>query len=602
MSRHLFMHACAFHLVLATSAAHASPTGQEIAGQVSGLSYRHYLDDELYTHDGHNRMWGPEHDLARDNIAAVLESFGLQVELHSFTYNSQTYHNVVATQVGSVYPEQEYIVGAHYDSYCYECDSAPGADDNASGVAGVMEIARVLSQYNTQNTVKYIAFDREEQWMIGSYAYVDDHVNDDIRSMINLDMIAWDGGDYRVVIESQPQNLLLADGLADAVNEYAPDLFAEVFDAGPSDHMPFEEAGFVACGVVEDDVWTIWNGLGNLCYHEPCDSVDTPGYLNYEYAVDIVRSVGGYLADVALLDLTSRDCDQNGQLDSVQIAIDPLLDCNEDGTIDTCEPQYDDCNGNEVADFCDVFDGTSEDCSGNLIPDECEPDCNGNGAADSCDIDDTTSSDCNANLVPDECDIASGESLDDDGNGVPDECERVPVTLGQEGCRRLSVTLGVDPALPVALLVTSPDYPCLSEYVQEDGRLGDSPRYRRADEWDSPTYVRGPDIVPDTTYQIQAEPTVGELSEPGTATTALWGDTAGDFVEGAWTPPDGNVDFNDITATVDAFRQLPDAPPWRRCDVVPRTPDGVIDFDDIAGVVDGFRGLPYPHEGPAPCP
>ncbi len=76
--------------------------------------------------------FGPEHDLARDNIAATFESFGLEVELHEFWYSGHQSFNVVATQMGTVYPDSQYVVGAHYDSA-----GTPGADDDASGVAGL---------------------------------------------------------------------------------------------------------------------------------------------------------------------------------------------------------------------------------------------------------------------------------------------------------------------------------------------------------------------------------------------------------------------------------------------------------------------------------
>jgi len=590
----------AIQCLCVTVVAYGSPTGQQISDQVSQASYRHYLDDELYTHTGDDRMWGPEHDLARDNIVTIFESFDLQVELHPFTYNSETYYNVVATQTGTVYPNQQYLIGAHFDSYYYGTAPSGGADDNASGVAGVLEVARLLSQYETAYTITYIAFDREEQWMVGSYAYVLDHLGDDIVGMINLDMIAWDPGDYSVEVEAQPEFDFFADQVVAALNEYAPDLIVETPGPGPSDNLPFEEFGWPACGVVEDDVYTIWSGEGNPCYHQPCDTVDTPGYLDYAFATDITRAMAGFLADASALDLATRDCNHNEILDADEILADPQLDCNDNGTVDTCEAGYGDCNVNGTPDFCDIAEGISEDCTGNGIPDECEPDCNDTGVADTCDILYGTSLDCNWNDVPDDCDISSGESEDDDGNGVPDECERIPVTLAAEGGRYLSVTLDLHPTLPVALYVTSPDYPCLERYAQEDGRLADAPVYAAMEEW-GVVQLYGTDIMPDTIYEVRAEPAFGDPSEPGTATTAAWGDTVGNFVGGEWTTPDGTVDFVDISATVDAFRHLPSAPPWPWCDIAPWQPQGIIDFEDIGYCVDAFKGHAYPFEIPA-CP
>ena len=78
----------------------ATPTGMAISQQVSIASYQHYLEDLLYTSLGDDRGFGPQHDFARDNIAATLASFGLDVTLEPFSYNGSTYYNVVAIQHG----------------------------------------------------------------------------------------------------------------------------------------------------------------------------------------------------------------------------------------------------------------------------------------------------------------------------------------------------------------------------------------------------------------------------------------------------------------------------------------------------------------------
>jgi hypothetical protein len=433
--------------VLATYAtAAASEIGQQVADQISADTYHYYLNNLLYTHDGDNRgTWpkGPEHDPARDNIVATFQSFGLSVELQEID-GWPSYYNVVATQVGAVYPDSYYVVGAHYDSV-----HNPGADDNASGVAGVLEIARVLSLYQTEYTIKYIAFDVEEQGLEGSYAYVQDHLGDDIRGMVSLDMIAYDDGGYTCDIYGRAQSDPVKLALADAVDLYGNGLIAWVY--GPldgSDHAPFEWAGFQACLLIED-----W---GNPCYHYSCDSVDTPNYISYDYAADMVRSTAGFLADQAgaqaLFDCdtgagcepgavgdedcngngvwdvcdifcgAAADCNGNHVPDECDIASGTSPDCNGNAIPDECEP-LEDCNANGVQDICDIAAGTSSDCDANGIPDECDPDCNANGIPDECDIAAGTSPDCNVNDIPDECDIASGLSSDCNGNAVPDECE-----------------------------------------------------------------------------------------------------------------------------------------------------------------------------------
>jgi len=281
-------------MVAAVSTAAASDEGHAAADQVSEESYRYFLGDNqgaegiLYTHAGDNRgPHGPDHDPARGNIAAHFESYGLSVALEPFLHWGETYYNVVATQLGSVYPDQEYIVGGHYDSV-----DNPGADDNASGVALVLEAARILSQYESDYTIRYIGFDLEELGLIGSQAYVEDHYNDDILGMISTDMVAYNNGSNSADINGRDASNTVKYALAEAVDTYGDGLSYSIGgQADYSDHAPFEWAGFQACILIED-----W---GNPYYHTQNDNVDMPGYIDHAYAVRMTRSVVGYLVDNA---------------------------------------------------------------------------------------------------------------------------------------------------------------------------------------------------------------------------------------------------------------------------------------------------------------
>lgn len=271
----------------------ADLTVLDVVEHVSQANYTDYLDNMLYTHSGDDRGFGPEHDLARSNIRAEFESFGLQTSLDPFYYSGSTYYNVVGVHSGSDRPDDIYIVGAHYDSL-----NNPGADDNASGTAGVMEAARVLSQYEFEATLVFIAFDREEQGMRGSSAYVTEHRNDNILGMVSMDMIAYNtaGRFKRARVYGRQSSAALKQSLAEAVSLYGNGISA--VDSGSlsqSDHDPFERAGFQACLFIEYDVWD------NPCLHRLCDSVDTPAYIDYEFATDTTRSVVGFLATRAVL-------------------------------------------------------------------------------------------------------------------------------------------------------------------------------------------------------------------------------------------------------------------------------------------------------------
>lgn len=277
-----------------------SPT--TVAGLVSEVSqsdYTHLHQDLLYTHLGDNRGDGAQHDLARGNIAAYFQSLGLTTTLEPFTYSSTTYYNVVGTKTGATRPNDIYIVGAHFDSV-----NNPGADDNASGTAAVMEIARVLSSYQFDATLRFIAFDREEQGLIGSTAYAAAAKTrgDNILGMVELDMIAYNPATnhdavrlYDAVVGGS-----IKSALATAITTYGRGLsYEDSGQNGQSDHRPFEQQGYDAALMIEYNVWS------NPYYHRATDAVETAGLIDYTYATQVTCAVTGYLATAAGLENTT---------------------------------------------------------------------------------------------------------------------------------------------------------------------------------------------------------------------------------------------------------------------------------------------------------
>ena len=289
LARKWFVRVLSASLALAfASLAPATDEGMAAADEVDQAIYYDLMDNWLYTHAGDDRGSGPEHDLARDNIAFLMESYGLTVTLEPFTYSGSTYHNVVGEKLGTVYPDQIYIIGAHFDSV-----NNPGADDNASGTATVLECARIISQYDCEYTVRFIAFDREEQGLVGSYAYVSAHSGDDILGMISADMVAYDTGTDHVSIygrsASNPIKLLLGA----AIEEYGGMTWTDYGQLDASDHAPFEGAGYQACLLIEGEVWS------NPFYHTQQDNMDNPDNINWDYAYKMTRTAVGWMVDQA---------------------------------------------------------------------------------------------------------------------------------------------------------------------------------------------------------------------------------------------------------------------------------------------------------------
>ena len=274
-------------LALASTAL-ASQEGQAAADEVSLASFQSFLNDDLYTHQGDNRgPSGADHDPARDNILAIFQSYGLSAQLESFSYGGYTGENVVATLTGSVYPSQQWVIGAHYDSV-----SNPGADDDASGVAALLEIARIVSQYGSDYTIKFIAFDLEELGLYGSYSYVSDHPGDDILGMVEADMIAYDPSTDNALVYARSDSAVRLD-LASAIVEYGG--LTATYDGwnGQSDHASFDSAGYDACLLIEGEVWS------NPYYHTQYDNYEQSGNLNFEYGTKMTKALIGWLVDSA---------------------------------------------------------------------------------------------------------------------------------------------------------------------------------------------------------------------------------------------------------------------------------------------------------------
>ncbi len=217
-----------------------------------------------------NRRSNPGNDLAADYIMNKLDSYDLEV--HDQNYNEEG-RNIYAVQSGILHPEKEFVICAHYDAVV---DYA--ADDNASGVAAVLEAARLLSQYSLKHTLVYAFWDQEEIGLIGSRYYASQAKADqkEILGVLNLDMIGWDSdGDRLVDIHSSDvanseslANLLLTNN-----SLYELNLDPVIYNPGTgnSDHSAFWDNGYGAILLIEayygDDL--------NPYYHSENDRIDS---------------------------------------------------------------------------------------------------------------------------------------------------------------------------------------------------------------------------------------------------------------------------------------------------------------------------------------
>ena len=129
-----------------------------------------------------------------DYISSEFKSYGYDVSYQPYEYQDNIYKNIYVEIKGSKTPEKVIIVGAHYDTV----SESAGADDNASGIAGLLELSRLLHGRAFDKTIRFVAFTLEEPPLfqskkMGSYVYAESlrQVDVDIAGMICLEMIGY---------------------------------------------------------------------------------------------------------------------------------------------------------------------------------------------------------------------------------------------------------------------------------------------------------------------------------------------------------------------------------------------------------------------------
>jgi hypothetical protein len=235
------------------------------------------------------------------------QSMGLAVSYHTWQYNSGQRRNVVAEQPGSD-ATCLYLLTAHLDDTSQKPNTnAPGADDNASGTAGVLAAADILSHYDFICTLRYVLFTGEEQDLLGSWEYAQEAAQrgDPILGVLNLDMIAYNTPASPATIEmdirSGPQgdpDRALTTLVSNVIQAYQLNLTALVYasDDDGSDHYSFWEAGYPAVEVIED-----WDDHSPY-YHTTSDTLST---LNLPYFTAYVKAMLGTMAHLGQLASTT---------------------------------------------------------------------------------------------------------------------------------------------------------------------------------------------------------------------------------------------------------------------------------------------------------
>jgi Zn-dependent M28 family amino/carboxypeptidase len=229
---------------------------------------------------------------ARDQLAAQ----NYTTRLESITVNGSSSQNVIADKRGNAAGARDVVlITAHLDSINIQGGPmalAPGADDNGSGSAGLLEIARVLATHRSEHDLRFILFGGEEEGLFGSKQYVaslPESERSRVRAVVNMDMIGTMNSPTRsVMLEGAPLSQRVINGLADAAATYT-DLTVETsLHPFASDHVPFINVGMPAVLTIEGAD----NANSNV--HSMKDTIE---HISYDLALEVLQMNVAFLAN-----------------------------------------------------------------------------------------------------------------------------------------------------------------------------------------------------------------------------------------------------------------------------------------------------------------
>lgn len=222
-----------------------------------------YLSNQVATLAAAPRATIAQRDRARSYLAGELTALGLVTELRPYESGSNVVGHLMATA-----PSPRWLVlGAHFDTVT----DSPGANDNATGVAVVLAVARAMTAQSCRDAnVAFVMFDQEEVGLIGSGIYAASlrAAGTDVSAAHTIDQTGWDAdGDRRFEIE-RPGGDLFA-GYQEAAAAVGAGVVTS--SVGSTDHQSFRDQGFVAAGLTEEYA----SGDTTPHYHLPSDTVAT---------------------------------------------------------------------------------------------------------------------------------------------------------------------------------------------------------------------------------------------------------------------------------------------------------------------------------------
>jgi hypothetical protein len=233
---------------------------------------------------------------ACDFAEQQLASLGYATSRQTITVNGKRSQNVLARRNGSGPASRGMVlVTAHLDSVNHEDGAsapAPGADDDASGSAGAIEIARALKDHTGRHDLRIVLFGGEEQGLFGSRHFVaamPAKQRTKVRAVVQMDMIGTlNVPTPSVLLEGKKLSQSVIDGLAAAAATYTGLTVKTSLNAADSDHESFLDKGIPAVLTIEG---------ADHSNHEIHTARDTLDRINFDLALEILRMNTAFVAD-----------------------------------------------------------------------------------------------------------------------------------------------------------------------------------------------------------------------------------------------------------------------------------------------------------------
>jgi Tol biopolymer transport system component len=260
-----------------------APIAAAVSGVVAGASTSRIFGYQraLFEFDS-KHITRPGNKLAATYLFEAYKSFGYAAEYQWFAHNDaaggQT-ANVIATLRGTTNPELVYVVSSHYDSVA----TGPGADDDSSGTAALLETARLLARRPQPATIVFASFTGEEAGLLGSREFVRRAVADKMRIVgaLNNDMVGW-ANDHRLDNTIRYSNRGIRDIQHAAAMQFSSLITYDArYYKNTDAHAYYEAYGDIVGGIGSYPV------LGSPHYHQAHDTLDT---INHQLVSEVART------------------------------------------------------------------------------------------------------------------------------------------------------------------------------------------------------------------------------------------------------------------------------------------------------------------------